>query len=120
MSWRPGSGYHHVVRTDPSTPTQLDFSGIVTQVQRWVDQGFYPGASLVIGRRQQIIFERYFGVHDAETEEYIASAGKWLASAAIAAVVDRGMLSWGDAVSKWLPEFVGVAGTATLRQLLSH
>jgi CubicO group peptidase (beta-lactamase class C family) len=120
MSSRPRSGYHHVVRIAPSTSTQLDFSGIVSQVQRWVEQGFYPGASLVIGRRQQIIFEQYFGVHDAETEEFIASAGKWLASAAIAAVVDRGMLSWDDPVSKWLPELAGGAGTATLRHLLSH
>jgi CubicO group peptidase (beta-lactamase class C family) len=108
------------MRTDPSSPSLPDFSGIVSQVERWVEQGFYPGASLVIGRRQEVIFERYFGVHDAETEEFIASAGKWLASAAIAAVVDRGMLSWDDAVSKRLPEFVGLAGTATLRQLLSH
>lgn len=120
MPSRPGSGYHHVVRTDTCTPSPPNFSGVVSQVERWVEQGFYPGASVVIGRRQQIIFEQYFGVHDAETEEFIASAGKWLASATIAAVVDRGMLSWDDAVSKWLPEFVGLAGTATLRQLLSH
>lgn len=120
MSSRPASRYPHVVRTDPFISTQFDFSGIVSQVQRWVEQGFYPGASLVIGARQQILFERHFGVHNAETEVFIASAGKWLASAVIAAVVDRGMLSWDDSVSKWLPEFVGVAGTATLRQLLSH
>lgn len=103
-----------------STPTRLDFSDVVRRVQGWVERGYYPGASLVIGTRKKVILERYFGTHDAEAEEFIASAGKWLAAATIAAVVDRGLLSWDDSVSRWLPEFVGAAGTATLRQLLSH
>jgi CubicO group peptidase (beta-lactamase class C family) len=51
---------------------------------------------------------------------YIASAGKWLAAATIAAVVDEGKLSWDDPVAKWIPEMNGVKGQATLRQLLSH
>jgi CubicO group peptidase (beta-lactamase class C family) len=51
---------------------------------------------------------------------HIASAGKWLAAATIAAVVEEGKLSWDDKVKKWLPEFTDVKGQATLRQLLSH
>lgn len=101
-------------------PARLDFSDVARQVEGWVERGYYPGASLVIGRRQQILFERHFGAYDAQTEVFIASSGKWLAAATIAALVDRAMLSWDDTVARWLPEFVGEAGTATVRQLLSH
>ena len=45
------------------------------------------------------------GIILPETEVYIASAGKWLAAATLAAVVDEGKLSWDDNVNKWLPEF---------------
>jgi len=103
-----------------STPHRFDFARVVGEVQRWVDRGFYPGAALIMGRGQQILLERYFGRYGTETEVFIASAGKWLAAATIAAVVDQGVLSWGDAVARWLPEFSGEAGEATLRQLLSH
>src|SRR5262245_5448111 len=97
-----------------------DFSDVVQLVQGWVGHGFYPGAGLVIGSGSRILIEQYFGVHDSRTEEFIASAGKWLAAAVIAAVVEQGGLSWDDRACQWLPEFVGEAGEVTLRQLLSH
>jgi len=105
---------------DTSSPSGFDFSAVVRLVQRWVDEGYYPGAGLIIGRRGQVALERYFGAYTPESEEFIASAGKWLASAAIAAVVDRGLLSWDDTVGQWLPELAGQVGDIRLRQLLSH
>jgi CubicO group peptidase (beta-lactamase class C family) len=93
---------------------------VVQRVQRWVDDGYYPGAGLVIGRRGQVALEHYFGSYTPETEELIASAGKWLAAAAIATVVDRGLLGWGDTVGQWLPELGAELRDITLRQLLSH
>jgi CubicO group peptidase (beta-lactamase class C family) len=102
------------------SPSSWDFSSVTRQVQRWVDQGFYSGAGLIVGRGEQILIEQYFGCYAPETEEFIASAGKWLAAATIAAVVDQGLLSWDDTVGQWLPEFVGQAGEIRLRQLLSH
>jgi len=103
-----------------SPPERWDLSEVARQVQRWVEHGFYPGAGLIIGRGEQIVLERYFGCYTPETEEFIASAGKWLAAATIAAVVDQGRLSWDDSVAQWLPELTGEAGEITLRQLLSH
>jgi CubicO group peptidase (beta-lactamase class C family) len=97
-----------------------DFTEVVRLVQQWVDHGFYPGAGLVIGRRDQIMLEEYFGTYGPETEEFIASSGKWLAAAVIAAIVDEGALSWDDRVARWLPQFVGDAGEVRLRQLLAH
>ena len=65
------------------------------------------------------MLERHFGSYTPQTEEYIASAGKWLAAATIAAVVDRGLLSWDDRVGQWLPG-PSEASEIRLRQLLSH
>jgi CubicO group peptidase (beta-lactamase class C family) len=51
----------------------------------------------------------------------IASAGKWLAAAAIMSLVDEGKLSLEDHPSKFLPEFKGdEKDKSTLRQMLSH
>src|SRR5262245_26899495 len=97
-----------------------DFTGVVQRVQAWVDDGFYPGAGLVIGRRGEIVLERYFGDYTPQTEEFIASAGKWLVAAALASAVDRGLLGWDDTVGRWLPELGAAARDITLRQLLSH
>ncbi len=74
----------------------------------------------MIARNNQVILDTCYGNYTPEAQVYIASAGKWLAAAAIAAVVDEGKLSWDDQVTKWLPEFTDVKGTATLRQLFSH
>ncbi|MCW0482387.1 serine hydrolase domain-containing protein [Gaoshiqia sediminis] len=97
-----------------------DFSEVHLLVQSWVDSGYYDGAGLIIARENDVILDTCFGSYTPETQAYIASSGKWLAAATIAAVVDEDKLSWDDPVNKWLPEFTDVKGTATLRQLLSH
>lgn len=97
-----------------------DFSQIDRKIQSWIDSGYYHGAGLIIARDNQVILDKFYGNYTADSVVYIASAGKWLAAATIAAVVDEGKLSWDDPVRKWLPEFTDVKGRATLRQLLSH
>ena len=97
-----------------------DFSPVTAQIQEWVDKGYYPGASLIVYKDNHLVYERFFGNYDANSVAFIASAGKWLAAATMAAIVDDGKLSWDDPVSKWLPEFKDAKGRATLRQLFSH
>lgn len=97
-----------------------DLSPVSEKIQSWVDSNYYDGASIIVAKDNQVILEQYFGNYTPETQVYIASAGKWLAAAAIAAVVDEGRLSWDDKVVQWLPEFTDIKGQATLRQLLSH
>jgi CubicO group peptidase (beta-lactamase class C family) len=97
-----------------------DFSQIDRKIQSWVHSGYYHGAGLIIVKDNQIIKDTCYGNHTEDSVVYIASAGKWLAAATIAALVDEGKLSWDDPVTKWLPEFKDVKGNATLRQLLSH
>ena len=67
------------------------------------------------------MFRKSYGSVSPDTPVYVASAGKWVAAAVVAAVVDRTDLSWDDPVEKWLPEFKGdPKGDIPLRRLLSH
>lgn len=110
--------------------TRYDFSAVSQRIRYWVDLGYYSGAAMAVWKDGKPVYERSFGSYSPETEVYIASAGKWLAAATIAAVVDEGRLSWNDPVSRWLPELNemkdgatpgrATLGKATLRQLLSH
>jgi CubicO group peptidase (beta-lactamase class C family) len=106
--------------TNSQEKQTYDLSTVYEKIQGWVDKKYYPVASLLIAKDNQIICERYFGNYKPQTVVYIASAGKWMAAATIAAVVDDGKLSWDDTVAKWLPEFTDDKGKATLSQLLSH
>lgn len=99
---------------------ESSLAGVDQQITSWVEKGYYPGAAVIIVKDDKIVFEKYYGGYTAQTEVHIASTGKWLAAATIASMVDDGVLSWDDPVSKWLPEFTDEKGRATLRQLLSH
>ncbi|HKO80474.1 MAG TPA: serine hydrolase domain-containing protein, partial [Chitinophagaceae bacterium] len=108
---------HSIAQPRKST---YDFSYLRQKIQSWIDSGYYSGASIIIAKDNKIVYKNYFGNYKPETVVFIASAGKWLAAATIAAVVDEGKLNWNDKVKKWLPEFKDVKGEATLAQLLSH
>jgi CubicO group peptidase (beta-lactamase class C family)/pimeloyl-ACP methyl ester carboxylesterase len=101
-------------------PVVYDFFYLDRKIGGWVDSGYYKGASIIIVKNDKVIHQKYFGNYSHETVAYIASAGKWLAAATIATVVDDGKLSWDDKVKKWLPEFKDQKGEVTLRQLFSH
>ena len=99
----------------------FDFSSVTATVQGWVDNGYYPGAAVLIAKDNQVIYQRCFGRYTPGTEVFIASAGKWLAAATILSLVDDQKLSLDETAAKWLPEFKNdPKGEATLRQMLSH
>ena len=97
-----------------------DFSPLHQMIEQWVNTGSLPGANLMIVCKDRLVVNQSYGCYSADMPVYIASAGKWLATATIAAVVDEGKLSWDDPVSQWLPQLGEEKGKATLRQLLSH
>lgn len=108
------------VKTDKGKVSSYNFHKIDTLINSWICRQYYPGAGLIIGDDRSIIYKKYYGNYDSSTVAYIASSGKWLAAATIAALVDEGKLSWNDKVVKWIPSFTDIKGQATLRQLLSH
>ncbi|WP_281225896.1 class A beta-lactamase-related serine hydrolase [Flavobacterium aquiphilum] len=99
---------------------KYDFSTVEHKIQTWVDSSYYSGASIVIVKNDIVVYEKIFGNYNKDSQIFIASAGKWLAAATIASVVEKTNLSWDDKVKKWLPEFKDAKGEATLRQLFSH
>lgn len=116
-----GEGYHLPIPSVTGQVAHYDFAPMDSLISGWIKRGYYPGASIVLVKNDTVLFEKQYGAYTPDTEVYIASAGKWLAAAAIAAVVDETKLSWDDPVQRWLPEFQGdPKGKITLRQLLSH
>lgn len=99
---------------------KYDFSAVENKIQTWIDSSYYSGAALMVVKNDSIIYKKCYGNYTQDTQVFIASAGKWLAAATIAAVVEKTNLSWDDKVNKWLPEFKDSKGEATLRQLFSH
>lgn len=90
------------------------------KITSWVKSGYYDGAAVSVVKDDQTIFESYYGGYTDTTQLLVASAGKWVAAATIAAVVDEGLLAWNDKVKNYLPEFKDIKGEATLQQLFSH
>jgi len=103
-----------------SSKAEYNFRPLDNKIQEWLIKGYYPGAAVIVVKDNKVLFKKYYGNFNPESTAHIASAGKWLAAATIAAIVDEGKLSWDDRVDKWLPQFKDVKGAATLRQLFSH
>lgn len=86
----------------------------------WI-KAIIRGGAVCVVRNDSVLFTQCYGKFTSDTKVYVASAGKWVAAATIAAVVDRTPLSWDDTVEKWIPEFKNdPKGKIPLRCLLSH
>jgi CubicO group peptidase (beta-lactamase class C family) len=101
-------------------------------VKEGLGAGGFPGASVVVGRRGAIVWEKGYGSADwgfglppvvaTATMYDIASLTKVVATSAAAMVLyDRGKLRLDVPVSRYLPEFRGGdKGRVTVRDLLTH
>lgn len=65
-----------------------DFTGLDSLIQGWVDKGYYPGAAICVKQDTAVLFRKSYGAVSPDTPVYVASAGKWVAAAVVAAVVD--------------------------------
>lgn len=100
---------------------RFDTSLIDHTIQTWMDKGYYPGGAVCIMRNDSVLFHKCYNGYTDDTPTYVASAGKWVAAATIATVVDKGVLKWDDKVCHWLKECKDdPKGDITLLQLLSH
>jgi CubicO group peptidase (beta-lactamase class C family) len=108
------------------------FARVEKVIRRGIRERVFPGAVLIVGRRDTVLYARGFGhvlwdrtspvPSPARTRYDIASLTKVVASASIAArFVERGVLDIDRPVSAFLPCFSGGARDAvTLRMLLTH
>src|SRR5262245_53191613 len=60
-----------------------DFSEVTALAQGLVDSKHLDGASMMVIKDGQVIYEQYFGGYDANTTVPIASASKWLSAATL-------------------------------------
>lgn len=90
------------------------------EISSWVEMEYYNGVAVQIVQSGKTVFKKNYGIYSDTTAVNVASAGKWIVAATIAALVDKGLLNWTDPVKKYLLEFEDIKGDATLAQLLSH
>ena len=115
----------------PAEAQQLDFGEIDELVEHAIAEGKTPGAVVVVGRHDRIVFQHAYGeravlpAHHEMTLDTIfdlASLTKPLVTGTLAAwLIERGELRLSDTVSKYLPEFTGQSKeTVTVEELLLH
>jgi CubicO group peptidase (beta-lactamase class C family) len=108
------------------------FTDVDRAAQAGIREGLYPGAVVIIGRRDSILYSRGYGhftwnpasrVPDPDSTLWdIASITKVVATAASAMrLVDQGKLDLDAPVRRFLPRFSGgLKNQVTVRMLLDH
>lgn len=118
-----------------ATPASSDparFAAIARVVEGGIKRGVYPGAVVVIGRRDSVLFSRGFGhltwssrtpvPSPTSTLWDLASITKVMATtSAVMVLVDRGQVALDAPVATYLPRFTGQGREqVTVRMLLDH
>jgi CubicO group peptidase (beta-lactamase class C family) len=108
------------------------FAAVDAAVREGIDAGLYPGAVVVVGRRDSLLYARGYGrltwsgaaevPHPDSTLWDLASLTKVAATAAAAMrLADAGRLSLDAPVARYLPRFKGGRkGQVTVQMLLDH
>lgn len=116
----------------PPTTQARQYADVEAAVMAGIRQGVFPGAVVVVGRRDTVLYARAFGrltweagstVPSADSTLWdLASLTKVVATASVAMrLVDRGQLDLDAPLSRFLPRFRGDGREqVTLRMLLDH
>ena len=124
----------------------VDYNEIDNMINSEIQKNNIPGAVILIGDQNEIIFQKAYGIKNPETnEEYlpddifrIASMTKAITSFAVVKLWEKGLIEFDDPIKKYIPEFeyVEILDTfnksdssyttkkrkkdITIRQLLTH
>lgn len=124
-----------VAAGDAAAASGLPEAAIDAAVAEAIAAHELPGAVVVIGRRDGVLFRRAYGLREAEPDPVpmtadtvfdLASLTKPLATAtSLMVLVERGAVSLDDPVAKYVPECAGTdkdkrKAAITLRHLLLH
>lgn len=105
--------------------TVYDFSPVTQKMEQALlpkEQGGLglDGAGVLLMKDGQVVYRQFFNYPQTKIVP-IASATKWLTAALLMRLVDLGYLALDKPLAAYnLPNFTGLLGTITLRQLLSH
>ncbi|VAW47538.1 hypothetical protein MNBD_GAMMA03-522 [hydrothermal vent metagenome] len=105
----------------PSRASICDFSTVDLAVENLLQLNpQIPGVGLQIGYSDEVIYKKYWGQYNNNTIVPLASATKLLSGVVIMAMIDEGLIELGQPVSTYLPQFSGIKGQMTIRQMFSH
>ncbi len=108
------------------------FAAVEATVWRGIRRGIYPGAVVVVGRRDSVLYSRGFGhltwartapaPSPSSTRWDLASLTKVVATtSAVLVLVERGQVNLDAPVARYLPRFTGEGRErVTVRMLLDH
>lgn len=115
-------------RADAHLQARLD--GVI---DRWVTDGRLAGVTAMVARAGEVVYGRAAGSSDREagipaserTIYRLASMTKTIVSVTALRLVEIGVLSLDDSLTRWLPEFApslsdGRTPDITIRQLMTH
>ncbi len=115
-----------------SAEAQATFGDIESVVERGIVEGIYPGAVVVIGRADRVLYARGFGHYTWDSTSLrpspdttlwdIASISKVVGTtSSMMLLVERGHVNLDAPVSRYLPRFQGPnKDQVTVRMLLDH
>jgi len=110
-----------VTPSPAATTASYDFRRLDRALEKMVKQNQLPGASMVIIRGEERIYERSLGSFDMDTWVTTGSASKWASAAAILTLVDEGTLSMDTPIGSKVPSWAeGRKGDITLEMALAH
>lgn len=116
---RRGSGRGPRSRPTATPPPSYDLAPVTALIGGAVADIPLQGASLLLIQNDRVIYRQAFGSLTPDTATAAASGSKWLTAATLMSLVDDGLLSLDDPVSRYFPDVDGPAARITLRQLLS-
>ena len=79
-----------------------------------------PGGALLIGDRQGILLERYYGSYGPQTVVAIASGSKLVSGVRILQLIDRDAIDPDAPVATVLPQFTGDKAAMSVAQMFAH
>tara|TARA_R110002111_G_scaffold262694_1_gene340165 strand:- start:97920 stop:99134 length:1215 start_codon:yes stop_codon:yes gene_type:complete len=120
----------------PFTLTKENQDAIRSEIKAVINEGYYPGISVLLIHRGKVIMREAHGVVNIETKEpftvdqlcWLASTGKLFTATLMASLADDGLLTFDDPIAKTFPEFAEIRlpdgskpkQPVRLRHVLSH
>lgn len=111
-------------------------AAIRAEIEAVINEGYYPGISVLLIHRGKVIMCEAHGVVDLESKKpftvdqlcWLASTGKLFTATLMASLVDDGLLTFDDPIAKTFPEFAEIRlhdgskpkQPVRLRHALSH
>jgi CubicO group peptidase (beta-lactamase class C family) len=81
-------------------------SSAILNVLKYLDKKEVPMHSLLIMRRDKLVFEKYFAPYKAETLHRMFSISKSFTALAVFLLIDEKRISLEDPITKYFPEYV--------------